>query len=114
MQLVCATRLDWVRAPGRLLPLFGLVLLFLWPDAAPAADEVRHTLSFSASREQLILMRSEFPVSGPVTELIMPNWTPGSYLIRDFAANVDRISAVSEDGRKLQLQRRSVFILERI
>lgn len=105
MQLVFATRLDWVRAPGRLLPLFVLILLFLWPDVASAADEVRHTLSFPASRQQLILVRSEFPVSGPVTELIMPNWTPGSYLIRDFAANVDRISALSEDGTKLPVQK---------
>ncbi len=105
MQLVYATRLDWIRAPGRLLPLFVLVLLFLWPDAASAADEVRHTLSFPANRQQLILVRSEFPVSGPVTELIMPNWTPGSYLIRDYAANVDRISALSEDGTKLPVQK---------
>ena len=105
MQLVYATRLNCVRAPWRLLPLFVLVLLFLWPDAAAAVDEVRHTLSFPASRQQLILVRSEFPVSGPVTELIMPNWTPGSYLIRDYAANVDRISAVSEDGTKLRVQK---------
>lgn len=35
----------------------------------------------------------------------MPNWTPGSYLIRDYAANVDRISAVSEDGTALQVKK---------
>ena len=105
MQLVLATRLDWVRKPGRFLSLFFLVLLFLWSYAAPAADEVRHTLSYPASRQQLIRVRSEFPVSSPVTELIMPNWTPGSYLIRDFAANVDRISAVFEDGKELRVQK---------
>ena len=105
MQLDCATRLDRVSAPGRLLPLFVLLLLFLWPDAAPAADEVRHTLSFPKNRQQLIQVRSEFPASGPVTELIMPNWTPGSYLIRNFAANVDRISAASDDGAQLRVQK---------
>ena len=52
-----------------------------------------------------MLVRSEFPVSTPVTELIMPNWTPGSYLIRDYAANVDRISAVSGDGTALRMQK---------
>ena len=35
----------------------------------------------------------------------MPNWTPGSYLIRDYAANVNRISAVSGDGKTLPLQK---------
>ncbi len=66
-----------------------------------AAGEVRHTVSFPGDRQQLILVRSEFPVNTPVTELIMPNWTPGSYLIRNHAANVDRISAVSGDGNGL-------------
>lgn len=105
MQLVFATRPGWIKAPRHLLPLFVLVLLFLWPDAVPAAGEVRHTLSYPKSRQQLILVRSEFPVSTSVTELIMPNWTPGSYLIRDYAANVDRISAVSEDGTELRVQK---------
>ena len=63
------------------------------------ADEVRHTISFPKDREQLFLVRSEFPVSAAVTELIMPNWTPGSYLIRDYAANVNRISATLQMAR---------------
>jgi len=68
-----------------------------------AASEVIHTISFPADREQIILVRSEFPVKAPVTELRMPNWTPGSYLIREFAANVNRISAASADGAALSL-----------
>jgi predicted metalloprotease with PDZ domain len=48
-----------------------------------AAEEVLHTLSFPDNKEQIIIVRSVFPVSAPVTELVMPNWTPGSYLIRD-------------------------------
>jgi len=72
------------------------------------ADEtVRHTLSFPEDRQQTILVRSEFPVSAPVTELIMPNWTPGSYLLRDYAANVDRISALSGDGKLLLVRKSS-------
>ena len=50
-------------------------------------------------------MRSEIPVSAAVTELIMPNWTPGSYLIREYAANVNRISATSADGTVLPLRK---------
>ena len=79
------------------------MLLFLLPGPVAASGEVRHTLSYPDGREQLILVRSEFPVKGPVTELLMPNWTPGSYRIRDYAANVDRISAVSGDGAALQI-----------
>ena len=89
----------------RLLPCISLVVLFLLPTAALATDEVRHTLSFPKDRQQLMLVRSEFPVNTPVTELIMPNWTPGSYQIRNYAANVDRISALSADGSALQVQK---------
>ena len=95
------------RHPGYLRHFCILVGLLLLPCAAPAADEVRHTLSYPKDREQLFLVRSEFPVNSPVTELIMPGWTPGSYLIRDYAANVDRISAVSGDGTTLSMQKTS-------
>ncbi|HEY5775444.1 MAG TPA: hypothetical protein VIS57_05100 [Xanthomonadales bacterium] len=77
----------------------------MFSQAAPADGVVEHTVSFPRDKEQLILVRSEFPVSKPVTELIMPNWTPGSYLIRDYAANVNRISATSADGASLSLQK---------
>ncbi|MDH3902502.1 MAG: hypothetical protein OES90_04700, partial [Xanthomonadales bacterium] len=70
-----------------------------------AAAEVRHTISFPKDREQLILVRSEFPVETAVTELLMPNWTPGSYLIRDYAANINRIAATSADGSALPLEK---------
>jgi predicted metalloprotease with PDZ domain len=86
-----------------------LVVLLCLPilTLAAGADEVRHTLSFPGDREQIILVRSEFPVTAPVTELIMPNWTPGSYLIRDYAADVNRISARTGDGVDLQIQKTS-------
>lgn len=51
------------------------------------------------------MVRSEFPVSAPMTELTMPNWTPGSYLIREYAANVNRISAASADGTPLFIRK---------
>jgi len=82
-----------------------LVSLCLLSQISQAAGEVSHTISFPANKEQLILVRSEFPVSAQVTELIMPNWTPGSYLIREYAANVNRISATSADGVALSLRK---------
>ncbi len=75
----------------------------LYSQVVLATAEVRHTVNLPPGKEQLFLVRSEFPVSAPVTELSMPNWTPGSYLIRDFAANVNRISAKSADGKPLTL-----------
>ena len=95
----------WVRNTG-LPTLWGaLAIVICFPVAALAAGEVRHTVSFPEDREQVILVRSEFPVDGAVTELIMPNWTPGSYKIRNFAGNVSRIVAVSDEGSVLSLEK---------
>ena len=84
-----------------------VALALLLSDTVLAVEQVRHTVSFPKDRQQTILVRSEFPVNTPVTELIMPNWTPGSYRIREYAANVDRISAVSDDGKRLPVRKSS-------
>ena len=90
---------------GRFSLACFLACLCLLPQTSLATGEVSHTISFPANKEQLILVRSEIPVSAAVTELIMPNWTPGSYLIREYAANVNRISATSADGTVLPLRK---------
>ena len=105
MHLFYDTAQDWLSRSGHLGIASVLVGLCLLSQATLAADEVRHAISFPRDKEQLILVRSEFPVSAPVTELIIPNWTPGSYLIRDYAANVNRISATTKDGAALPLQK---------
>lgn len=69
------------------------------------AQEVRHKVGYPKHREQYFLVRSEFPVEASQTELIMPNWAPGSYRMREFAANVDKISAVSASGQKLDIKK---------
>lgn len=82
-----------------------IVVLALLSQTVLAVETVRHTLSYPPDRQQVILVRSEFPVSAPVTELIMPGWTPGSYLMRDYAANVEQISATSAAGKRLVVRK---------
>jgi len=85
-----------------------LIIAFaLLSNPVMAIEEVRHTLSFPDDRQQTIMVRSEFPVSTRLTELIMPIWTPGSYLMRDYAANVDQITAVSGSGKPLAVLKTS-------
>jgi len=81
------------------------VLFLVVSNAVSAAGEVRHTVSYPKDRQQLILVRSEFPVDKPVIELIMPNWTPGSYRIREYAANIDRISVHTTEGARLPIRK---------
>ena len=97
-----SNKLAWRRVVS--ICIFTLLL----PGTVVAAETVRHTLSYPKDRQQIILLRSEFPVHAPVTELIMPNWTPGSYLMRGYAANVEQISAVSGDGKRLPVDKISI------
>lgn len=101
-----STTLSRESLPPRRLRLVCIFVVFcLLSQTALAVAEVRHSVSFPENKEQVFLVRSEFPVSSPVTELIMPDWTPGSYLIRDHAANINRISATAGDGTDLILQK---------
>jgi predicted metalloprotease with PDZ domain len=87
-------------AVSRIILIAALALL---SNPVLALESVRHTLSFPKDRQQIFLVRSEFPVSEGLTELVMPIWTPGSYLMRDFAANVDQVTAVTGSGKQLEV-----------
>ncbi len=75
----------------------GLLLLFMNTLAvgqAPASDRepVRYTVSFPAPQSHYAEIAADFPTNGRAEiDLFMPVWTPGSYLIREFARNVENV-----------------------
>ena len=62
---------------------------------------VRHTLSFPQKNNQYVHVNSKFTVASEQLELSLPSWNPGSYLIRDFASNLERLRATDSSGRQL-------------
>lgn len=72
---------------------------------AAAGDEVSHALSFPHRNNQFIHVNSRFSVTGNQVDVFMPSWSPGSYLIRDFAANVERFVATDAGGRRLAVSK---------
>jgi len=81
----------------------------LWLLCALAwADDTqppRHELSFPQRQNQYVHVSASWPVSEDVLELSMPSWTPGSYLIRDFAGQVESLQARDADGRQRDVQK---------
>jgi predicted metalloprotease with PDZ domain len=80
-----------------------LVLLVCQQPFALCAEttaDVAHTLSFPHRNNQFVHVSSRFPVTTDPVEVIMPSWSPGSYLIRDFAANVERFGAKDAAGNQ--------------
>jgi predicted metalloprotease with PDZ domain len=49
----------------------------------------------------LLEVEMRFSASGEGVELVMPAWTPGSYLLREFARNVQDFEATGGEGRTL-------------
>ena len=66
---------------------------------------VDHHISFPRRQNQYVAVRSRIPVNSEVVELIMPTWTPGSYLIRDFSAHVENFLAKGPDGNALPVKK---------
>lgn len=62
---------------------------------AIAADPVmQYTVSFSDAPRHTLDIEMIVPTDGErEIELMLPTWTPGSYLIREYARNIEKISA---------------------
>lgn len=72
-------------------------------SAAPVAAEISYTVSMSKPWTHLleIEMRVRSNSLGANTDLIMPVWTPGSYLVREYARHVQDFAAKDGGGNAL-------------
>jgi len=80
----------------RRLVLIAAVLV--WPVPSPLLGQepepIRYTVSFPAPQTHYAEVEATIPTSGrPQIEVMMPVWTPGSYLVREFARNVEGLTA---------------------
>ena len=73
------------------------------PVTANEVNQVSHTLSFPQKDNQYLRVVSRFPLTSETVEFLLPSWNPGSYLIRDFAGNLERFGATDSAGRSLKV-----------
>lgn len=102
---------------GRVLVALVLLLaaLKLHAQPTPAAtppltstgSAVTHYLSFPDLARQYVQVESVFPADGQTTLLKLPRWTPGSYQIHNFDADIHQFAARSNDGRILAVEKSS-------
>ncbi|MCW5966026.1 MAG: M61 family metallopeptidase, partial [Bryobacterales bacterium] len=56
------------------------------------------------ARNHYIHVESQYPTGGAAElEVFMAVWTPGSYLVREYAKNIDTVGAVDAAGRRLDV-----------
>lgn len=79
------------------------------PVPLPESTEEAHVyrLSFEERGRHLLTVEAFFTASGDETLLMMATWTPGSYLIREYARHVQDIEALTPEGKPLSIQKLS-------
>jgi predicted metalloprotease with PDZ domain len=66
---------------------------------------MRYRLSLPEPHSHLFHVEAELERPGDAAELVFPVWTPGSYLVREFARHVEGAAADDGAGRRLPLER---------
>ncbi len=70
-------------------------------SSARPAEPIRYTIRFPAPHTHYMDVTAAVPTGGkPDIELMMAVWTPGSYLVREYQRNVERVTATGA-GRSL-------------
>ncbi|OGX86876.1 M61 family metallopeptidase [Hymenobacter glacialis] len=88
--------------------LAGLLALSLPATAAPVAavPTLKYTLAMPAPQTHYFEVKMElggFPAD--YTDIKMPVWTPGSYLVREYAKNVEGFEARTASGQALGFEK---------
>ena len=69
---------------------------------APSPEPIRYVVRIADPRTHYLDVEAVVPTGGASTiELMMAVWTPGSYLIREFARHVQEVTARDVSGREL-------------
>src|SRR2546429_5154540 len=92
------------------IALVGVLAVSSSQAQAPGSSDISFTVSMPRPWTHLleVEMRLQIPANLNVpneTDLMMPVWTPGSYLIREFARNVQDFAANDLRGAKLEWTR---------
>jgi predicted metalloprotease with PDZ domain len=66
---------------------------------------MRYRLSLPAPRTHLFHVEATLARPGAAAELAFPVWTPGSYLVREYARHVEGLEALDHQGRPLPVTR---------
>jgi predicted metalloprotease with PDZ domain len=66
---------------------------------------MRHRVSMPEPHSHLFHVEAELERPGDAPVFAMPVWTPGSYLVREFARHVEGLQATDDAGQRLEVER---------
>ena len=85
---------------------FLLALLTLFTAFTGQAQSIQYALSMPKPQNHYYQVEMELTdFKGAELDVKMPVWAPGSYLVREFAKNVDLVKAYDEKGTELKVNK---------
>lgn len=73
---------------------------------APMPETISYTLRFPAPQTHYLEVEALIPTGGlPQVELMMAVWTPGSYLLREYARHLESLTARTEGDEPLAIRK---------
>ena len=92
--------------PKTFIPLVLALAFSAGLHGAKMPEPISYTLRFPAPQTHYVEVEALVPTDGlPAVELMMAVWTPGSYLIREYARNVEEVSAATAKGEPLAIEK---------
>jgi len=86
--------------------LISLVFIAMMTTSLSAQNKISYEVSFSEPQAHYVDVAMEISgLKGTTLDLKMPVWTPGSYLIREFAKNVESFEAFNAAGLSLNAEK---------
>lgn len=100
---------------GKFLARSILILGFLYGIVTTSMDiqaedaPIRYSIFFREIEQHVIEVEAAIPTSGaPSIDLMMPVWTPGSYLVREYARHIESIQVIDpKSGTSLSIEKKS-------
>src|SRR5882724_1426570 len=84
-----------------LIMAFTLAFSSAGLQGADMPEPISYTLRFPAPQTHYVEVEARIPAGGqPAVDLMMPVWTPGSYILREYARNVEAIRAFGDTEEK--------------
>ena len=74
------------------------------PGAKKSKAGIKYVVDLSDAKNHYLSVTATIPVRGDSTELMMAVWTPGSYMVREYARHIDSFE-VSSGGKKLEFEK---------
>ena len=63
---------------------------------------LRYQVDLSDAKNHYVQVTLDVSATGKTTELMMAVWTPGSYLVREYAKHIDSMTVTADDGTQLE------------